>query len=213
MKYVTRRDFLLKELISIIDQSELCLEKIEKKATSRSNSFFIKKCQRLQKILNDMRLEIQINHSGHTLTKENIKHFLQKLLTEQSRSYQTINELSEFCMADVISEDHPFCAQLTTTLIYVMRAILGLADWFFSSANPSFRENQREHPFSDDYVHAKSYDQQGETPFALRLTGHSQFVPHPIHCLNDAQKALKNISERIELVYCGMERESRLASL
>lgn len=202
MKYTTKRDLLLRELVGIIDQSELCRKKIEEKARQSSNTWYTQKCVQLQKIFGDMREKIQNHSAEKPVTIVEISHFKHALASELDKPYRHFNEIGFYC-DDVISEDQSFFAQLIDKLIYAMRAILRCFDWFFSSA-----ESKRQ---SCDYP--KSYNEGGETGFALRLTGHSQFFPRPIHCLRDAQYALDNITDRLEDAYSRIATELFLASI
>ncbi len=201
MKYTTKRDLLLRELIGVLDQSELCRKKIQEKAKSLGNGWYATKCEHLQKIFRDMREKLQRHSVDHPLTKTDISDFKQKLKKQLDFPYRDNNDRNLY-FGDVISEEQSFFAQLVDKFIYAMRAMLRCFDWFFYSTEPRPRQQSLFQP--------ESYNEGGETVFALRLTGHSQFFPRPIHSLYNAQKALDSIMNRLENAYIGMEWELRL---
>ncbi len=192
MQNQVKADLLIKELITMIDEAEKVRTNLTEKGFSQypnKTKLYYNKSIELKTLLSTTKTKLE-KHNAQPITRNDIVRF-NDALKKIEFHYSTYEESAAY-FDDVISEKQTTLEALWSHLTTVARAILRVVDCIVNSA----------HPCQTRY---------GETPFALRLTGHSQFFPRPITSIYDVKNALGDIGKRLDNCLHAVESERRLA--
>lgn len=189
MQVETKRILLLKELVRMIDQVKKCRDNLCLKGFSQypnKENVYQKQAADFEKYLNKMQTKISsdLNRTispGTGISKQDIAEFRKELATI-TFPYHNFDEATVY-FGDQISKDQTCCEKMFAYFGYCIRTVLYGLDYLVAMGDK------------------KSYSNQGETPFALRLTGRSQFFPSPITSMYNSLDRLKNINKRLEQTF------------
>ncbi|MGV3740017.1 MAG: hypothetical protein ACO1N3_01830 [Gammaproteobacteria bacterium] len=183
MKNEKKRDIMLKELVKVIDQVEVCRTILTDKGFSDypgKEQYYYQQSMSLRDYLINVKEKIQQNNTP--ISKEDIARFKDQL-SKIHFNYTTYKE-GQVMQAEQISENQMKYEKMCANLIYCARSILHILDLAFSKF----------------FGRSETYEEKGETPLALRLMGHSQFLPRPITSISESLNRLRNMNERLEEV-------------